>query len=58
MLGDDAAKTTSKKRYEYAEEVQDKKHFENATYDMMNGLLSKPLTLWPLHDVSVVMMRT
>jgi hypothetical protein len=46
------------KQYENAEVVQDKKRFENATYDMTNGLLSKPLTLWPLHDVSVVMMRT
>ena len=29
-----------------------------ATYDIVNGWLSKPLTLCPLHDVSVEIMRT
>ena len=31
---------------------------EGATYDMVNGWLSKPSTVCPLHVVSVVTMRT
>ena len=33
-------------------------HHARATYDIVNGWLSNPLTLCPLHDVSVVTIRT